>query len=714
MRLHLLATTAIAVICAAPALGQGMNFNRIASFPVALNLPEAEETSSEIIAATADGMTLVYTDSPSGHIGFIDITDPVAPAPLGALDMGGEPTSVAILGQTAFVGVNTSANYIETSGQLASVDVATRTVTATCELGGQPDSVAIAPDGSFVAIAIENERDEDLNDGVIPQMPAGFVVIVPVANGAADCAALIRAEVTGLAAVAGEDPEPEYVAINANGDIALTLQENNHIVILNRNGVMLSHFSAGEATAEGVDTARDGALVFDGSVTRLREPDAITWIGNDHVATANEGDYEGGPRSFTIFGIDGSVVYEDGSAFEHAIVALGHYPDRRSGSKGVEPESVATGTFGGTPMLFVGAERASVVGVYDLTDPSAPALRQILPSGIGPEGLLPLPARNLLITANEVDLGADGAARSHVMIYQYQDAPAAYPHLTSAGLEPLTGWGALSGAVAGDNGMLYVVSDSAYGAQPTIFTVDPAQTPARIVAATRITRDGAPAAALDLEGITMDGQGGFWLANEGRTDREIPHGLIHVDANGAILEEVALPEALLAHETRFGFEGVTMVNGTLWMAVQREWADDPAGQVKLVAYTPATGEWGAVHYPLATPARGWVGLSEIVAHGDYVYLVERDNQIGTLAAIKVITRVPLAEMVAAPLGGALPVVSREVVVDLLPYLTATNGYVLDKVESLAIMADGSMVVITDNDGLDDHSGETMLFTLPPM
>lgn len=68
-----------------------MNFNRIASFQVADNLPEAEETSAEIIAATADGITLVYTDSPGASIGFIDITDPKNPAPLGVFSQRVSP-----------------------------------------------------------------------------------------------------------------------------------------------------------------------------------------------------------------------------------------------------------------------------------------------------------------------------------------------------------------------------------------------------------------------------------------------------------------------------------------------------------------------------------------------------------------------------------------------------------------------------------------------
>ena len=38
--------------------------------------------------------------------------------------------------------------------------------------------------GDMIAVAVENERDEDNNDGAIPQMPAGFVVRLPPVEGA--------------------------------------------------------------------------------------------------------------------------------------------------------------------------------------------------------------------------------------------------------------------------------------------------------------------------------------------------------------------------------------------------------------------------------------------------------------------------------------------------------------------------------------------------
>ena len=540
--------------------------------------------------------------------------------------------------------------------------------------------------------------------------------MIDLADNTAQCDTFRKVELTGLADVAPEDPEPEFVDINGQGEIVVTLQENNHIVVLNRAGDILSHFSAGAVDLYNVDTKEEGALTFDDTLMGVvREPDSVKWIDGDHFATANEGDMDGGSRGWTIFNQDGTVVYESNLSFEYAVARIGHYPESRSGNKGVEPESVGFDTFGGTPMIFIGSERGSVIGVYDATNPSAPVLKQLLPSGIGPEGYVTIPSRNLLISANETDLIEDGGARAHVMIYELQDGAPVYPHLTSEGLvmpngAPV-GWGANSGMVA-DGDFIWAVNDSFYGLQPSIFKIDPSQTPARIVDVIRVTRDGMPAQKLDMEGITLDGEGGFWVASEGRTDRLVPHALYHIGADGAIEAEIGLPKALMNVERRFGFEGITRVGDTLWMAVQREWDDDPENFVKLVSYNLETEEWGAVHYLKAKPDTGWVGLSEIVAHGDHVYIVERDNQHDYRAVTKKIYRVPLAKMVPAPLDApALPVVTKELVRDLLPDLKATGGFVLDKVEGLAIMEDGTAWISTDNDGVDDHSGETMFFSV---
>ncbi|MHA6297670.1 esterase-like activity of phytase family protein [Devosia sp. CAU 1758] len=698
-------------------------FNRIASFAVALNTPDVEigsvENSAEIITATKDGTMLVYSNALVGGVGLIDIADANAPKAGGFIALDGSPTSVAVIGGKILVTVDTTEDFTAPTGYLSVIDLASKAVETTCDLGGQPDAIAKNQDGSLVAISMENQRDEDFGDGGLPQLPSGNITFFDVSEGAVDCATMRVTDISGLADIAGEDPEPEYTDFNGANELAVTLQENNHIIVINgETGEVTSHFSAGSTSLENIDASDDGRLSFtESQPDRLREPDALQWLDDDRIVTANEGDWNGGSRGFTIFHKDGTELYESGPSMEYIAAQLGHYPDGRSDAKGVEPEGMEVGMFGDTNFIFVNQERSSLVGVYKDTG-ADPEYWQSLPSGVGPEGALAIPSRNLYVTANETDLSVDGLAGAHVMIFELQDVDAPnYPQIMSdMGADGLPiGWAALSGAVAdaGKPGTLHAVSDSAF-VEAAIYEIDATAMPARIVRKTVVTRNGVPAQKLDLEGITQDGEGGFWLASEGDTAALTPHALYHVNADGEIEDEIAFPAELLGSEIRSGSEGVTAIGEgddmTLWIAIQREWKDDEKGFVKLVSYKPSSEEWGAVRYPLETPTAGWIGLSEITAHGDHVYIIERDNQIAERAALKAIYRVPVSDMVPGELGGELPTVSKELVRDLVPHLASNNGYVVDKVESLAIDADGKAYVITDNDGVDDSSGETFFWS----
>lgn len=696
------------------------NFNRIASFPVALNAPDAERTSAEIITATDDGMTLIYSDSPNGGIGFIDITDAAAPKAAGYMDMGGEPTSVTVIGDKAYVAVNTTEDLTAPSGKLVVVDIAGQSVDGEFDLGGQPDSIAHNKDNAILAIAIENQRDEDVNDGAIPQAPTGFLTLVTLTDGVVTEAGIRKVSLDGLSAIAPDDAEAEFVSFNDQDEVAVTLQENNYVAIVDaKTATVVGGFEAGETGIAGVDTKNDGKIDFSGENKVVpREPDSVKWLDNDRLVIANEGDWNGGSRGFTIFSRTGEVLFDSGNSLDVNAAQMGHYPDFRN-KKGVEPEGVEVATFGDTQYIFVAEERSSLIAIYKDTG-AAPEWVQTVASGISPEGVVAIPERSLFATANEADLREDGLAGSHVMVYELAEGDATYPQLVSDIGEdgyPI-GWAAISGAVADAEkpGTLYAVSDSVLYGAPAIYEIDATAQPARIVKKTIITRKGETAQKLDLEGITQDGEGGFWLANEGDSDKLVPHALIHVDGEGAIQSEVGFPVDLLAGQKRFGAEGVAAVGSgddlTLWVAVQREWGDDEKGFVKLLSYTPATKEWAAVRYPLeAAPQGGWVGLSEITVHGDHAYVVERDNQIADKAGLKAIYRVPVAELVGAELGGELPVVTKELIRDLIPDLAANNGYVVDKVESFAIDSAGKGYVITDNDGTDDSSGETFFWSI---
>ena len=374
-----------------------------------------EDSAAEIIAS--DGTILAYTNSDKGSVDFVNIADPTNPTSVASVDVGGEPTSVAIRRGYAIAAVNTSESYTNPSGQVVVIDLFDFEIVKQIPLAGQPDSIAIDPNGNFAAVAIENERNEDINDEMIPQYPAGNLALIDLSGE------VKYVDLTGLADIAPSDPEPEFVDINDKGEIVVTLQENNHIVVVSGDGNIINHFSAGAVQLDNIDTEKDGVYNPVNSRYSRREPDAVTWIDSDHFATANEGDYKlkgyqgthkrGGSRGWTIFHKDGTVVYESGASFETALAEAGYWPDKRAGKKGVEPESITLGTYGGRRLIFVGAERANAVGVYDATDLTAPKLIQILPTGKAPEGLLALDDEGLFITSNEKD------AKNSISIFKF-------------------------------------------------------------------------------------------------------------------------------------------------------------------------------------------------------------------------------------------------------------------------------------------------------
>jgi DNA-binding beta-propeller fold protein YncE len=363
---------------------------------------------AEIAAATPDGKTVLYTDSEQKEVGIVDISKPSAPQQRGAVTTTGEPTSVAITPNGRYALICTRGPDL-----LLVLDLRARrtspTVVATFPLGGQPDSVAISPNGRYAAIAIENERlDEDLP---LPVDPPGFLTIVDLKSKPSKWS-LRDVTLTGLADRFSDDPEPEYVSINKDNIAAVTLQENNHVVLVSlAAGQILADFSAG-TTTHAADLQDNGIISFTDTLTNARlEPDAIAWTPGGNLITANEGDYDldlasgqfTGGRNFTIFSPTGALLYDSGAQLEMAIADAGRYSDGRSDNRGVEPEGVAVAKFRGQTYAFIGTERGNSVGVYRLDDETQPTFVQVLLTGSRPEGLLPIPQRNLFITANEGD-----------------------------------------------------------------------------------------------------------------------------------------------------------------------------------------------------------------------------------------------------------------------------------------------------------------------
>ncbi len=417
---------------------------------------------------------------------------------------------------------------------------------------------------------------------------------------------------------------------------------------------------------------------------RLREPDGVTWVSTSQFVTANEGDLSGGSRGFTLFNADGSVAFDAGNTMEHLMARIGHANDKRSASKGNEPENVAAGRFDRTDYLFVASERSSVLAVYDLSTANQPTLKQVLPSAQAPEGVLTIPSRNLVITASEETDPVVGKPSifAALNIYQYQKAGPSYPTIESANRTDGTPipWSALSGLAAAPTGALLYAIDDAFFKGNRIFEIDTSVTPAKLQREIRITDPNGLIAALatslpdtasssafdatdlpalvnntdksvniDPEGIAIASStygGGFWIASEGALNNGKSANLIFkVSATGVIENIIQLPADVNAKQTSNGFEGIAEADGKLVVAFQRAWTGDMVNHARIGVYDLTTQTWSFMFYPLdvVTSANGgWVGLSEIMALGSNRFaVIERDNQAGPDATIKKIYRIDL-------------------------------------------------------------------------
>lgn len=717
------------------------SYHRLATYPVFRNLPDGvapeTQTVAEISAVTADGKTLIYTDAPGKRIGFLDLSDPAAPTGAGSISLeqlghaDDQPTSVAVVGDYVLVVIDSSGgDFAHPSGRVDIVRISDRTKVHSIDLGGQPDSIAVSKDGTRAAIAMENQRDEKFTpegaeEGDLPQPPTGFVQILEL-NGEPNQWSARPVHIDEAAARdAGldtpQDLEPEYVSMNSRGEVAVTLQENNGIAIIDAaTATVRTVFSAGKVSVDGIDTAEDGTIDQSGSITDVaREPDAVGWIGDGHIAVAGEGDWKGGSRGWTIFdAATGAVVWDAGNSLEQLTVRTGLHTEGRAEKKGPEPEGLAVTELDGKPVVLVGSERSNFVAVYDVADPAAPKFRQILATNVGPEGILPIPSRNLLAVSSEED-DAEKGVRGAVTVFGYGSEFAGkgtpqFPSVVSAdgaNGAPI-GWGAL-GALSADPAAadrLYTATDAAYGPS-RILGLDVSTEPAVIDRELAITENGAPV-SLDIEGLAARADGGFYLAVEGE---EGPgNALVQVNGDGAIDKRIALPGDISAELGKYGLEGVAVQGSgaeeTVWVVVQRELKSDPKGVTRIGKYSPASGEWQWYGYQLDTTSTDgdWIGVSEIAVDGDSLLLLERDKLSGPAAAVKTVYRVAIPGEPGVTGTAAPAVLAKTRVHDLLPDLAATNGWVQEKVEGMAIAGNGGLYVVTDNDGVDDATGETVL------
>ncbi len=702
---------------------------------------------AEIISASPDGKTLVYTSSSTRSIGIADITDPVRPSLLGTIDVGdvtggdGEPTSLAFApdGKHVVVVVKDTADPVQNTdpGYLVVVDIEGLRVVGQVALGVGPDSVALTPDGTKAVVAIEDEESEDGNNA--PQARTGGIQIVTL-NYADPSQSVITDVELPLPTVGNmpTDLQPEYVSIDPTGKTAIvSLQENNLIAVIDiESASLVRYIDAGRSVHARADLKNDKAWNFSERFEGQLQPDGTCFLPDGvHFVTANEGDtpnnafdnvYAGG-RGFSVFNVSGERVYDSGDVAEWAAFRAGAYPDGRSGNRGVEPEGCGADRFAGTDFAFITGERNSSVLVLDMSQPALPAVRQVLGAPNRPESVATIPARGLFVVGGEGDGESKGGG---IWLYEAVTDAEEVGHgegIYEGRTSGTFSFGALSALTyQASTNLVLGLPDNAY-AMPRIwsFAVDHGTQRLNVVDELILRgASGAPLDGIDPEGLAINPEGGFVVATEGvagnggagatcqgnRDSNRVlfftPYGSLDTRfGNAGVVDLPCGAEHQAFDWARMGgngFEGVAVVDSApqqsgglkVYVAFQRPLTGEQ-NLTRIGEYDVDLGEWNFYYYPLDADVGGVSGntfLSELIhVEGDLFAVIERDQGYSHGALNKTIRTFRLSTGARNDLTEP---VSKALAADLLAHAFRFDQ---EKLEGLAL-GGGSLFVVNDNDG----------------
>jgi len=285
-------------------------------------------------------------------------------------------------------------------------------------VGPMPDMETFTHDGSMLLVANEGVPNDA---GTID--PPGSVSIIDINAGYAVRTLLLGSDhpskrqgwFTMPGNLAPEMVEPEYITISPDSTRAYVVcQENNAVFeldlldprIIERHWLGMVEWGSNGASID-LDP-EDGVLKpASNFVSSLRQPDGIISFGTSNglrLVTANEGDPRDewgddgmkkqsgvqvvqssdqprntpvifGSRGVTLFDGHLKPLYDSADTLEQSIALLyktGRISDeimeaidKRSGKRGIEPESIATGMIDGRRLVFVGLERAGMIAVFE-------------------------------------------------------------------------------------------------------------------------------------------------------------------------------------------------------------------------------------------------------------------------------------------------------------------------------------------------------------
>lgn len=286
----------------------------------------AGEGGSEVVAHE-DGK-LYVTNGEEGLIDVYQIPDMAstgAAAPIASFDLNSLPgydglqsvavkngiVAAAIARGTVEAAILGDTFDLSQAGFVALFDAETGVLINTVDVGNLPDAVTFTPDGKYLLVAGEGEKNADSDND---DNPLGTVTIIDVTDPAAPVANILdfthlngledAARDAGIRVQEGvslaEDLEPEYISVSPDGTTAfVTLQENNAVAkidIATQSVTAILGLGTIDFSGESALDADDNGVInithFD-NLVGFRMPDAIASFqsgGKTYFATANEGD----------------------------------------------------------------------------------------------------------------------------------------------------------------------------------------------------------------------------------------------------------------------------------------------------------------------------------------------------------------------------------------------------------------------------------------
>lgn len=197
---------------------------------------------------------------------------------------------------------------------------------------------------------------------------------------------------------------------------------------------------------------------------------------------------------------------------------------------------------------------------------------------------------------------------------------------------------------------------------------------------------------LDPEDITVAPDGTLWMVDE------IYPAIVHVSRDGQILQRVMPPEKYKGRTPGRGFEGGAMSPDGRTLYVMLQWGlstESDKSHTWLLAYDTVAGTFKEYPYQLDRPseydypqgAKPWIGTNGLAAVGtNELLVIERDNLSGADARVKRLYHVTVPDQpTAEPL-------KKDLAVDV-----HALGYVLEKLEGVAVGNSNTLLLINDND-----------------